>query len=156
MQEVISCKVNQLNLSRALKRTKESNDWDEDRLSKAEKSYRRYLILMGLSERSICPSPDVDEVWHNHILHTKMYVDDCNDIFGKYIHHLPFPKVDGPIPKPHRMMMEYTIAQYEAFFGKEAVSEAGYAIDNAKCKTRCLTGCQKGSCRSDCCQGDGC
>jgi hypothetical protein len=35
------------------------------------------------------PSPEVDEVWHNFILHTNLYQEYCLVNFGKLIHHNP-------------------------------------------------------------------
>lgn len=37
------------------------------------------------------PSPDpvVDIVWHTHILFTMKYHDDCDYLFGHYLHHQP-------------------------------------------------------------------
>jgi hypothetical protein len=35
------------------------------------------------------PTPEVDEVWHNFILHTKLYGEYCLNTFGKFIHHNP-------------------------------------------------------------------
>ena len=38
-----------------------------------------------------CLAPDavVDIVWHTHILFTRKYHNDCKEIFGEYLHHLP-------------------------------------------------------------------
>jgi len=35
------------------------------------------------------PTPEVDEVWHNFILHTRLYKEYCLKNFGKFIHHNP-------------------------------------------------------------------
>ena len=32
---------------------------------------------------------DVDEFWHQHILDTRKYRDDCENIFGHYMDHTP-------------------------------------------------------------------
>lgn len=39
----------------------------------------------------LVPSPDVDEIWHAHILHTREYARDCEDVFGPggFLHHSP-------------------------------------------------------------------
>jgi len=41
------------------------------------------------TEGIVAPTTDVDEVWHNFILHTKLYRDYCLDNFGMFIHHNP-------------------------------------------------------------------
>lgn len=35
------------------------------------------------------PSKEVDEVWHNFILHTRLYREFCHEKFGKFIEHNP-------------------------------------------------------------------
>jgi hypothetical protein len=40
------------------------------------------------------PSKDVDEFWHNHILDTKKYREDCQAIFGFYLDHYPYFGMD--------------------------------------------------------------
>ena len=37
------------------------------------------------------PAPDriVDIVWHTHILFTEKYHEDCETLFGEYLHHRP-------------------------------------------------------------------
>jgi len=48
------------------------------------------LHLLQINPRmSMVPSPLVDLVWHSHILDTKAYFNDCLQMFGKYIHHVP-------------------------------------------------------------------
>lgn len=38
----------------------------------------------------IVPTKEIDEVWHFHILDTLKYGKDCEDIFGKFLHHFPY------------------------------------------------------------------
>lgn len=56
--------------------------------------YKRFLFLKHLvdsedKEPVISPSSQVDEVWHEHILDTRVYFDDCQNLFGHIIHHSP-------------------------------------------------------------------
>jgi hypothetical protein len=62
--------------------------WKEFRISAAIAAYRSFLenIAVGKTET---PGSDVDEVWHEHILHTQRYADDCEAIFGGFLHHMP-------------------------------------------------------------------
>ena len=39
-------------------------------------------------DQMIVPTKEIDEVWHNHILHTQRYTQDCQAIAGQYIHHM--------------------------------------------------------------------
>ena len=64
--------------------------WDDDFINSAVDEYCRFLFLRkSFPEISICPGFCVDEVWHDHILHTKNYTDFCNKMFGEYLHHIP-------------------------------------------------------------------
>lgn len=57
----------------------------------AERTYRRFLTLHFIHpERTIVPSELIDLVWHYHILDTRKYVEDCERIFGYYLHHDPY------------------------------------------------------------------
>lgn len=52
--------------------------------------FRRYLGL-----RAVFPDPitmlsaDIDEVWHACVLHTRLYTDLCDRVFGHFLHHDP-------------------------------------------------------------------
>jgi len=57
----------------------------------AEQEYQRYLTLKVLYPRvELVPNKLVDEFWHAHILDTKAYHEDCNKVFGYYLHHYPY------------------------------------------------------------------
>ncbi|MBX9906949.1 glycine-rich domain-containing protein-like [Patescibacteria group bacterium] len=65
-------------------------DWSLERLRDAEAGYRNYLAqILGNPTTDMSPTPDVDEVWHTHILHTQQYHADCAAYFGYYLHHVP-------------------------------------------------------------------
>lgn len=52
--------------------------------------YKNFLLLqkkhLGIP---LVPSREIDEFWHNHILFTQQYTQDCLNIFGHYLHHQP-------------------------------------------------------------------
>ena len=57
--------------------------------------YKNFLILLKEHPREgLVPTREIDEFWHNHILHTKNYHYDCRHIFGYYLHHEPSSPVD--------------------------------------------------------------
>ncbi len=55
--------------------------------------YKNFLFLKKKygNEYALPPSIEIDEFWHNHILHahTHKYHQDCLFIFGEYLHHQP-------------------------------------------------------------------
>lgn len=59
--------------------------------------YKRFLWLLKRHEGVfLVPSYEIDEFWHNHILHTKRYCADSQAIFGYYLHHEPASKQEDP------------------------------------------------------------
>jgi hypothetical protein len=51
-----------------------------------EIQYREFLYVAGTNDRAR-PTKEVDQMWHQHILDTRAYHEDCNRVFGKMIHH---------------------------------------------------------------------
>ena len=66
--------------------------WKRFEAEKACALYRNFLYLNVKypDEGPLPPSEDIDEFWHNHILDTKKYINDCQQIFGEYFHHYPY------------------------------------------------------------------
>lgn len=59
-------------------------------VSKAEKQFKKYVyLLLVTGQKLTVPSDDVDEYLHAAILHSELYHQFCNDIFGRYLHHQP-------------------------------------------------------------------
>lgn len=71
--------------------------WTEPDAKKACGLYKKFLLLQKkYPNEHLVPTREIDEVWHNHILHTKQYHKDCNHIFGYYLHHEPALKDGTP------------------------------------------------------------
>lgn len=70
--------------------------WSEGRLNRAMTGYRQFLYLeMIYPEVRLVPHIDMDEVWHEHILHTRDYAAMCEAVLGRFLHHEPSP---GGVP----------------------------------------------------------
>ncbi|MDY6897549.1 MAG: glycine-rich domain-containing protein-like [Cyanobacteriota bacterium] len=53
--------------------------------------YSMFLCLINLyPERQLVPTQQIDRVWHSHILDTMKYAEDCQMLFGRFIHHFPY------------------------------------------------------------------
>jgi hypothetical protein len=66
-------------------------EWPHDRAKKAVEWYRRFLFLVArYPNEAIVPTKDIDEVWHTHILDTRKYAADCQEVFGDFLHHFPY------------------------------------------------------------------
>lgn len=70
--------------------------WTIDRINKVEQQYRGYLKLIDKFPKEVLvPTKSIDEFWHNHILDTRKYQEDCEFLFGKFIHHFPYLGLRG-------------------------------------------------------------
>jgi hypothetical protein len=70
--------------------------WNHDDANEVCRLYRNWLFLsIKYPDKSLPPSEDVDEFWHNHILDTKKYRVDCDMLFGKYLDHYPYFGIDA-------------------------------------------------------------
>src|SRR6266480_4822580 len=66
--------------------------WTREYAESIERAYRNYLTILAKHPEDIediVVSKDVDEFWHTHILHTMKYTEDCERVFGTYLHHNP-------------------------------------------------------------------
>ena len=69
----------------------EGHGWSREYADRIEIEYKRFLtLLVKYPEASIAPSKDVDKFWHGHILDTLKYAEDCNHVFGYFLHHFPY------------------------------------------------------------------
>jgi hypothetical protein len=68
--------------------------WTQEYADSIEVAYKTFLIMLVKfpdDAEDILVSKDVDEFWHNHILHTLKYAEDCQKVFGNFLHHNPQP-----------------------------------------------------------------
>ena len=127
-----------------LMNTEDGEGWTREQVDKTEKWYKRFLSLMILfPEKVILPTKLVDKFWHYHILDTQKYAEDCQDVFGYFVHHFPYFGMRGVEDKANLMSAGAETADlYTQVFG-ESVDELGSAFslcgpDNcAGCNNSC-------------------
>lgn len=69
----------------------EGPGWTLERCDEAEVWYKRFLFLCyKYPDSGFCPVGDIDDFWHQHILDTRKYHQDCDDLFGYFLHHFPY------------------------------------------------------------------
>jgi hypothetical protein len=88
-------RIDQINLTLVMKKIANKTHgegWTEERCIVAEKEYKKFLYLnfKYRDKNAIVPLPDVDIVWHNHILDTKKYREDCEEALGFFLDHYPY------------------------------------------------------------------
>ena len=63
---------------------------DGEEVEMAVEEYRRFLVLkMENPSVKLAPTELMDKAWHTHILDTRRYAEDCQAIFGRFLHHQP-------------------------------------------------------------------
>ena len=69
----------------------EGQGWSREYADAMELAYKRFLtLLVTHPDETIAPSKDVDRFWHGHILDTLKYAEDCQNVFGNFLHHFPY------------------------------------------------------------------
>ncbi len=71
--------------------TEDGEGWSRQRVDRNAREYKRFLILSAkYPDQPIAPGKDVDKFWHSHILDTIKYAEDCENLFGYFLHHFPY------------------------------------------------------------------
>ncbi|HSW08817.1 glycine-rich domain-containing protein [Aquabacterium sp.] len=74
----------------------EGYGWTPEHTAQIELAYRRFLMLLARYPASqLAPTRDIDKFWHAHILDTRKYAADCQQLFGEFIHHHPYLGMRG-------------------------------------------------------------
>ena len=61
-----------------------------DDVRQIENLYKSFLWLSyTYPKMSLAPAKIIDDYWHIHILDTQRYQQDCHEIFGFFLHHIP-------------------------------------------------------------------
>ena len=88
----IAAKIDAIDLTNAKKRLmdpKSGRGWSQSKADDVERKYKNFLKLISTGMR-VCPTLDIDEMWHTCILDTKTYAKTCKEVFGYFIHHDPY------------------------------------------------------------------
>lgn len=111
--------------------------WPEERIEQAEKNYKRYLsVTKALDGYQLVPNGDVDRFWHEHILDTRRYVQDCAELFAGFLHHYPYFGMRGEVD--NRVWLD--TASQSTDFWAHLFGEHLYEVDVAeaqKCPQSC-------------------
>src|SRR5437879_8204648 len=81
-----------LDLSSVRAKVVEKLGWSQDQALRVEGDYKRFLYALAHKDKDDLlspPTPEVDEFWHQHILDTRKYREDCEKVFGHYVDHTP-------------------------------------------------------------------
>ncbi|GAB1516351.1 glycine-rich domain-containing protein [Actinophytocola sp. KF-1] len=125
---------------RLVRRTVADDHLDQDL---AERVVDQALAFLAACARNtsapLAPSELVDLGWHAFLLHTRDYAGFCEDIAGRFLHHVPIEPDAVGAPESARDTIRRTI---------EAIENAGFTVDpdlwphaDAADCTGCHNGC---------------
>jgi hypothetical protein len=79
--------------------------------------YLKYLELVnqGSNRMQLVPSKLIDTVWHEHMLHTRLYEFHCMNWFGKVVDHNPASDLASAVE--YSIAYNYTLHRYKEVFG---------------------------------------
>lgn len=88
--------------------------WSLEKTDLVELKYRAFLQVIRDSglPKEISPTRDIDIFWHHHILDTQKYSEDCQAIFGFFLHHYPYSGIfseEDAAAQQERMMRSVSL-----------------------------------------------
>jgi hypothetical protein len=114
-----------------LLRNEEGKLWTPEQVEHMERLYRMFLELhIRYPNRTIVPTKMIDAFWHQHILDTRKYAQDCQVIFGFFLHHFPYFGLRG---EDDAANLARTFSETEELF----LSEFGISLDVKVNSSRC-------------------
>jgi hypothetical protein len=126
----------------------EGQGWTQEYVDHVEIRYRRYLIMLRVSPSGdAVPTRDIDLFWHQHILDTRAYANDCQRVFGEFIHHFPYFGMRGEEDAQNlQYSFEETKTRYASLFGEDYCEQNG-PLEATTCHKgpgnchKCKSGC---------------
>ena len=94
----------------------------------AIEEYRRFLILkMENPGVSLAPTNIMDRAWHMHILDTKRYAEDCEMMFGRFLHHRPSYNGYDSVDRTDSLTRSFVTMKslYSVRFGHDPLTQMG-------------------------------
>ena len=115
--------------------------WSKTESDETELEYKRWLTLTKMHGKGMVPTRAIDTMWHQHILDTRAYAKDCDQVFGGFLHHYPyFGMRDAQDAQNLEDAFRKTQAHYLAAF-KEPLGATSGVNCKRDCQNRCWHAC---------------
>jgi hypothetical protein len=126
---------------------KEGKGWTRAFADRIDVQYRQFLKLSALKVGIIVPNKFIDDFWHNHILDTRKYAEDCEIVFGYFLHHFPYLGMRGEDDRRNlASAFNQTLGTVRQIFGDQADWSIG-TLDSLEgssiCKSCVATNAQR-------------
>ncbi len=92
METTVESRINEESLDLIISKMNDTPELglDGEEVEMSVEEYRRFLVLkMENPEVKLSPTSLMDKAWHTHILDTRRYAEDCETMFGRFLHHHP-------------------------------------------------------------------
>lgn len=100
-------------------RLEAENNWDIEYSLRVIEEYKKFMFLACIVSHSVCPSDEIDQVWHLHLLYTQSYWKEfCQLVLEKEIHHGP-TKGGGEEKSKYEDLYEQTLTSYLEVFSEK-------------------------------------
>jgi len=114
--------INELDLEPIMVKVMDKEEgygWTLEFTKRVATEYRRFLTLcLENPDFPMVPSTFVDDFWHYHILDTQNYQQDCEQVFGYFLHHFPYFGMRGEKDAENlKQSWKESCALYERRFG---------------------------------------
>lgn len=152
--DILDPRIQNLDLARVIWKMgdpHEGKGFTPQRLARAELDYRRFLHLhLQYPEMEIVPTKMIDEVWHQHILDTRAYAKDCEEIFGEFLHHFPYFGMYGEKDQSNlQLCFERTQSVWLECFGVPMFEEEAVRCEGHACHKPSSCACRTpGACKN--------
>ncbi len=102
--------------------------WSREQADRVEADYKRFLMLVvKYPQQTIALSRETDKFWHGHILDTMKYAEDCEKVFGYFLHHYPYLGMRGEEDAAaHAANLAATARIYQQEFGEAPPFDAAF------------------------------
>lgn len=121
-------KVNSIDFSRQLFLLENRAGLSHDKACTCIEQYKKWLALACL-HRGIVPNEEIDTAWHYHITDTKKYSQDCELLFGEYLHH--YPAIDNRSENTEAVLITKDL--WKKMYREEVL------LENVFCAPKCNT-----------------
>ena len=151
--DLLDHRIQNLDLARIIWKMGDPNEgkgFTPQRLAQAELDYRRFLHLhLQYPKMEIVPTKMIDEVWHQHILDTRAYAKDCDDMFGEFLHHYPYFGMHGEKDQANlQSCFERTQTVWVECFGVPMFEEEAVRCEGHACHAPTSCACRSpGACK---------
>jgi hypothetical protein len=131
--------------------TEDGEKWTIELCDIAEREYKRLLTLIKLYPKTnFVPTKLMDKFWHQHILDTIAYKNDCENVFGFFLHHFPYFGIYG-IEDAANLSKEFvkTQAYYLENFNEQMTDPVSSRCEDHACHVESDCACRvSGACKN--------